>query len=284
MANGTRPPGLTEPTSGAVRRLAEPEDRLETGEPMGTISERLLASLDLPAREVSLRDVRMGLGYTAVQVDSGRVGVAYTFRPGPAAGCTVFREPRPLADRKAGEIAPFLASANPVEAALGLATLNAVANGRARGAVEADVLEALELRPSDEVAMVGHFEPLVAPLRRAVRRVRIFELAPRGDGVLPAEEAARGLPECQVALITSTTLLNHTLDGLLAAAGACRSVVLLGASTPLVPSAFRGTSVTHLSGVEVTDPGAILRVVSEGGGMRFFKGHVRKVVLPVPPS
>ena len=147
--------------------------------------------------------------------------------------------------------------------------------------MEADVLELLDLKPSDEVAMVGHFEPLVPPLRRAVRTLRIFELAPRAADVLESQEAFRWLPRCQVALITSTALINHTLDTLLEAARDCRQVVLLGASTPLLPAAFQGTPVTHLSGVEITDPERILRVVSEGGGMRFFKGHLRKVVLPV---
>lgn len=54
---------------------------------------------------------------------------------------------------------------------------------------------------------------------------------------------------------------------------------MLGPSTPLVPAVFAGTAVTLLSGVVVRDAGAVLRVVSEGGGMRLFKPHVRKVVL-----
>ena len=42
---------------------------------------------------------------------------------------------------------------------------------------------------------------------------------------------------------------------------------------------FDGTGVTLLSGVTVADPGAILQIVSEGGGMRYFKGAVKKVNL-----
>jgi hypothetical protein len=42
------------------------------------------------------------------------------------------------------------------------------------------------------------------------------------------------LPRCQVALLTSTSIINHTLENLLNAAHSCRDVTLLGASTPLV--------------------------------------------------
>ena len=114
-----------------------------------------------------------------------------------------------------------------------------------------------------------------------MRALRVFELGPKAEGIFPGEAAAEWLQRSDVALITSTALINGTLEGLLAAAGACREVVLLGPSTPLLPQVFAGTPVTHLSGVQVTDPDGLLRVVSEGGGMRSFRGLVQKVVLPV---
>ena len=99
-----------------------------------------------------------------------------------------------------------------------------------------------------------------------------------GD-LLPEKEAYRLLPQCQIAIITSTTLINHSVDRLLEAAKGCREVVLLGASTPLVREAFLNTPVTYLSGVVVREPDEILRIVSEGGGMRRFKNRIRKVNL-----
>ena len=89
------------------------------------------------------------------------------------------------------------------------------------------------------------------------------------------------LPRCQVALITATSIINHTLDGLLDAARGCRQVALLGASTPLLAEAFSTARVTMLSGVVVTAAEEVLRVVSEGGGMRQFSPHVRKVTMRV---
>ena len=68
-------------------------------------------------------------------------------------------------------------------------------------------------------------------------------------------------------------------DNILNAARLCREVVLLGASTPLISDAFAGTAVTFLSGVIITRPQEMLRIVSEGGGVRSFKNNVRKVNL-----
>jgi uncharacterized protein (DUF4213/DUF364 family) len=99
----------------------------------------------------------------------------------------------------------------------------------------------------------------------------------------PQEEAAAGLARCQIALITAASIVNHTIDGLLEAAGSCREVALLGASTPLVAEAFDTAAVTMLSGIVVMAPDEVLRVVSEGGGMRQFSPHVRKVTVRLKP-
>jgi uncharacterized protein (DUF4213/DUF364 family) len=226
-------------------------------------------------------DVRIGLGYTAVQMEDGATGVALTFRSN-GGGCTVFRGLRPIAGRPASDLLELLSSADPVEAAVGLACANALANRSDRQYNDGDVLDHLDLSPQDHVGMVGHFGPLVGPVRKKARRLTIFEQIEKPVGDLrPAAEASRVLPECQIALITATSIINHSVDDLLAAAGNCRTVVVLGASTPLLPGVFAGTPVSLVSGVVVTDPQAVLRVVSEGGGMRFFKPHIRKVNLPI---
>lgn len=248
------------------------------------IEERLLAHLAPAARGEGALDVRIGLGYTAVQLESGVAGLAYTFRPGPRGGCSVFGAAGPLAGRPASELIAWVLSSDPIEAAVGLATINALAARALTEPRAGDVLDALDLLPGDEVGMVGYFGPLVPELRRRVRALHVFERDPAGPDLLPEQAAHRWLPRCQVVLITSTAIINHTLGGLLDSAANCRQVVLLGPSTPLAPEVFRGTPVTLLSGVEVTNPAGVLRAVSEGGGMPGFRGHVRKLTVEVPGS
>ena len=85
------------------------------------------------------------------------------------------------------------------------------------------------------------------------------------------------LPGCQIALITSTSILNGTIDDLLCVTEGFREVVMLGPSTPLVPEVFQETPVSCLSGVIVVRPMEILQIVSEGGGTRYFHNAVDKV-------
>lgn len=246
------------------------------------IADELRTYLVSLAPEQRLYDVRIGLGYTAVMLDDGNVGVAYTFRENAATGCSAFMGLRPLAGRATTEILEYLGSGDPVECAVGLAVANALINRAGPDQREGGILELLPLEPADRVGMVGYFGPLVAPLDKRVRELVIFERnASRSERVLPAEEALEQLPHCDVALITSTALILGDLDRLLEAAAHCREVALVGASTPLAPEVLGSRGVTLLSGITVSDGPGILQVVSEGGGMGFFGKRIRKVNVRV---
>ena len=160
---------------------------------------------------------------------------------------------------------------------MGLATANALANVRPSQAIPGDVLNALRLSPSDKIGMVGYFMPLLRPLRAAVATVEIFEEQQSSNNeVFPSEAAYDRLSSCDIVLITSTSLINHSLDDLLEASQSCRDIVLLGSSTPLLHEAFQDTPITYLSGITINDSNGILQVVSEGGGTRLFKPYVTK--------
>jgi hypothetical protein len=248
-------------------------------------AQRLVAHLADAAQAATVQEVRIGLGYTAVALTDGRAGVAYTFRDLAQGGCSVFHGLRPLAGRLAADLVPLLESADAIEAGVGLACANALANRSGPGQQTGDILAHLEVGPDDDVAMVGHFGPLVSQLEARARSLTIFERVAAPTGRLrPREEATARIPSCPIVLITATALINHTLDALLDAARGCRQVAILGASTPLVPEVFAATGVTMLSGVVVTAADEVLRVVSEGGGMPQFGPHVRKVNMHVGRS
>lgn len=174
-------------------------------------------------------------------------------------------------------------SPSPVETAVGLATVNALVNADRPDAIAGDVLSALDLNPDDYVCMVGNFRPLVGPIRETVDRLDVFDdFEPHRDSdVLPPDAAYDRLPNCTAAVITATALLNGTMQSLLDAAGSSRAVAVVGSSTPMVPEAFSDTPVTLLSGMTVTDPDGLFRVIKEGGGTRRFRGLVKKWNIPL---
>ena len=242
---------------------------------------RIVECIEPRCRDLEVQDVRVGLGYSAVQLDDGRTGVAFTL--GKDAGCcSVFPGSLPLAGRPAGELLRFLESSILLEIVVGLATANAVANVKNARTTSGDVLEVLEVHPGDKVAMIGAFHTLIPTIEERGAKLHVFdEHEDSAAGVKPAHRAYDVLPACDIALITSTTLINGTIDGLLESAANCREVVLLGSSTPLLPEAFHGTPVTMLSGITIDGAAGIMRVVSEGRGTRFFKPFASKWNLPV---
>ncbi len=224
-------------------------------------------------------DVRVGLGYTAVQLDDGHCGLAYTFRNEIAEDCCVLREAGTLAGRPASALAEWAKSPDPGASAVGLATLNALI-GAPPHATQGDILTALEITSHDVIGMVGYFQPLAGPLRSRARALHVFERRPNAEsGVLPEAAAAPILPQCNIVILSATTLLNRTLDDLLVHCRNAREVAILGPTTPLLPALFAGRGVTLLAGVYVTDPNQVLRVVGEGGGARQLRTGTRKLTV-----
>jgi hypothetical protein len=238
----------------------------------------------LPAAGLhSVVDVRLGLGYTAVQLDDRRCGLAYTFRRELHEGCGVMSEAGTLAARRASDLAQWARSTDLLISAVGLATLNALIDVPP-AAIEADLLSELRVTSDDVVGMVGYFGPFIAPLRARGKALHIFERRLAGESeVLPESAAAELLPRCHVVILSATTLLNRTLDDLLACCRNAREVAIVGPSTPLLPAVFAPKGVTLLSGVQVVNGERVLRVVSEGGGTRQFGNAVRKLTVRCSP-
>lgn len=231
------------------------------------------------AAAAAVTEVRLGLGYTAVQLDHQRCGLAYTLRDDLPEGCGVISAAGTLQGRPATELAQWARSTNPLESAVGLATLNALIEAPP-AAMDADLLAELRVTQKDVVGMVGYFGPFIEPLRSRGKALHVFERRPANEaGVLPESAAAEILPRCQVVILSATTLLNRTLDDLLACCRNAREVAIVGPSTPLLPAVFADRGVTLLSGVQVVDGQRALRVVSEGGGTRQLGSAVRKLTL-----
>jgi hypothetical protein len=246
------------------------------------VKQRIIQKLLPAAERHTVCRVQVGLIYSAVQLDSGAVGVAYTFPGSRECREENAGERRPLAGAKASILLAGLGGADLLASTLGLATANALlADGPASpNARERDVLENLHIRKGDRVCMVGCFVPVLTSLNSREISVTAVEEIPK-PGSLPAQEAERLLPESQVAIITATSLINGTLDHLLELSRRCREVALLGPSTPLVPEVFFDTPVSCLAGIRVLESEKVLQSIAEGQGFRVFKRYVRKVNIPI---
>jgi uncharacterized protein (DUF4213/DUF364 family) len=243
------------------------------------IVDELLERLADKANGKIVRDVRLGLGYTAVVLDDGGCGLAYTFRDEAHEGCSVLQQAGTMSGRSALGMAALAKALDTVSASVGLATLNALIEPPPE-AFAADVRGLIRVRVGDVVGMVGHFAPLVGWFRQQGVRLHILERRPTVErDIHPEWTASILLPECDVVVITAASLVTRTIDGILEQCVKAREVAVLGPSTPLHPEVFAKRGVTLLSGVHVEDSAKLLRIVSEGGGTREFSTAVRKLTL-----
>jgi uncharacterized protein len=227
-----------------------------------------------------VRDVRIGLGYTCVELDDGSAGLACTPARSHSGSCTHLKRAGSLTGLTAGELLSGLESDYPLERALGLAVCNALNQRIDCRYMDEDSIALLDLREHDHVVMVGFFGPLVARIKATGCRLDIVERDAAKPGVIDPGQGLAALAQCDVAIITSTSIINNTVEELLSALRKTRSAVMLGPSTPLFPAAFAGTRITQLSGSHVMDREAVKMTVSQGGGTMLLKPHLRFVSLP----
>lgn len=245
-----------------------------------TIQKKIIDFL-LPFSEgLKIADVRIGLGYTSVRLDNGNTGLAWTAR-NQSGTCTHMNSAGTLAGSPAIELLTMLDKVpNPIARTIGLAAANALAAGLPRpDAEDEEVMDLIDVQSSDHVVMVGFFGPLMPALKKTGCRLDVLELRNDRPGTISPEEGREPLAACSVAIITATSIVTGTLDGLLADLGNPRAVVILGPSTFIRPEVFAETPVTHLAGAWVRNPAAVERIVSEGGGTMILRQYMDFVTV-----
>ncbi|HXV41537.1 MAG TPA: DUF364 domain-containing protein [Anaerolineae bacterium] len=217
------------------------------------------------------------LAITQNQQGERQAGLAATPAPGRVAGQSLFQYGSNLVESTSTlTLAQRACSSDPVEAAVGLATLNAFLRPDPNRLTQVDAADWLVTHGQGrKVALIGRF-PFIDELKPVVAQLWVLELSPQPGEYDPAA-APQLVPQADVVAITSSTLINQTLDGLLALARPEAKVMLLGPSTPLTPVLFE-FGVDLLSGVQVVDIEAALVSVAAAGNFQKMKG-VRRVTM-----
>jgi hypothetical protein len=242
---------------------------------MGVIDD-LLASLP----DGSVQDVVIGAYKTAVVVDRDgvrRCGLASTPRDNDHhyGGGPAIRGAGTLLSRSARDLSEMARSDSPAEAAVGIATVNALLQEHREHWEDLNAEDVIAVHGRDRrVALVGHF-PFVSRLREHVGTLWVLEAHPR-DEDLPVGMAGDIIPQADVLAITGTTLINHTYERLTALLQPDAFVIVLGPSTPLSPILFDHRADV-LSGAVVENVDAVLLAIRQGAN--FMQARQRGVRL-----
>jgi hypothetical protein len=223
--------------------------------------------LSLQGNNFQVRSVHTCVFWTAVITK--HCGLSSTFRDeGPSHDRGV-RDVGNLTRKRALELAEYAKSESLLEASIGMATINSMIDIDESRCIEKNALEIiLEKGQGKNVAIVGHF-PWIPKLREKVKNLWVLEQRLR-EGDLPAKQADRVLPQCEVVGITGTSFINHTLEGLL---NLCKEayVLLIGPTSPISPILFN-YGIDAVCGSKIIDPDQLIRSISEGATFKEVTG------------
>ena len=250
--------------------------------------------------QAMIERVVVGLFFTGVKLSTGHVGACATpIKSIPDAVCcpsSVHAMPFPgkMRGRPAAAFLDEVCQQDGCRRALGVAAMNALAalcweyRPHADVVIEVgiDAFDAADIRPGEMVVVVGAFIPFLRELKRRRRPYLVLEQDPATlkpeelPFYRPAEQAPSVVPQADVLLVTGTTLLNDTLDDILAAARPHARKVVVGPTVGLVPDAYLRRGCDVLGGIQVTRSDEFLDILAEGGsGYHFFGKAAQKIVL-----
>ncbi len=242
----------------------------------------------------------IGLFFTGVKLNNGAGGLCFTpIKTIPEAVCCpssarVMPASGKLRDRRAAEFLDELLSGNPLKKTMGIAVVNALSSvcWRKRPPEAYDILTGVDalddvVFPDDGfVVVVGALVPALRALKQRGKPFGILELDPSTlkkdemEFYVPFERAAEVAPKADHFIITGTTLINDTLEGLLAMRKPGAEIMVVGPTASMLPGAFFKRGVNELGGIAVTDADRVLDVIAEAGsGYHFFgKGAERTII------
>jgi uncharacterized protein (DUF4213/DUF364 family) len=221
----------------------------------------------LKGHDFPIKSVHTCVFWTAVI--SKHCGLSSTFRDeGPSHDRGV-RDVGNLIRKTALELAEYATSDSLLEASIGMATINSLIDIDESKCIEKNAFEIiLEKGQGKNVAIVGHF-PWIPKLKGRTKNLWVLEQRLR-KGDLPAEEADRILPQCEVVGITGTSFINHTLEGLLSLSKGAY-VLLIGPTSPLSPILF-DYGIDAICGSKIIDSDQLIRSISEGATFKEVTG------------
>ena len=178
----------------------------------------------------------------------------------------------------AGARTADVAAAHALRRTLGFAACNALSRTVMDGMGFAppratDSIGGIAPQTGDHVGMVGLFSPLLKQVTAAGARLTVIELNPdyagHYDGYRVTLDAAE-LEACNKVLSTSTILLNHTVDAMLAHCRRAERIVLIGPSAGCLPDPLFARGVTVVGGSWVTDHAGFIDALRRGDSWSAF--------------
>jgi uncharacterized protein len=209
--------------------------------------------------------------FMAIGLEGGATGISFVLLPDEKMEeYAALRSPA-FVGKNPREFALEFGNADPIKEMIGLASINAICQHVMREtdfAVDSatDSLGLLSVSSGDRVGMVGLFSGLIEPIKKAGADLVIIEkndLLIQKFPNLPITLDPTKLSLCNKILCTSTTILNNTLDEILAYCSPDAFVSVIGPTAGYLPDPLFARGVDVVGGRVVKNGSQFFQLLAE---------------------
>ena len=247
------------------------------------------------ANDLVISDVRIGVFLTAVLLSDGSTGVASTNNDALSNPYVKERDfgkfsPSKIKGQKVIEL--FNKSSNlKIIDTLKVAVLNAlssqiISKNNYRIIEETDPIDLIDLTHSKTISIVGAFQSYIKKVAATKNKLYVLELDENAlnedqkQFYIPADKFSEILPRSDIIIITGLTLVNNTIDKLLATISPAAKVIVTGPSSSMIPDILFKKGVNTVGGTRITNAELLFNLVSEAGtGFHLFKYCAEKYCI-----
>jgi len=242
----------------------------------------------------------VGIFFTGVKLTNGAAGVCFTPTGElPEAVCCPSSagrsfDPVKIKGIEVNSVLSALESTEPIKTATAIATLNALCAtcwgkglmGQYTMREGLDAQGVVRMPDGASVAVVGAIVPTLKTLKMRGGKWWVIEKDMRRlkdderRHFVPAHRSDEVVPQADVLIITGATLVNHTLEPILASAREGAEIAVIGPTASLFPERLFERGVRVVGGVWVKRPDALLDVLAAGGsGYHFLDSLATRIVM-----
>ena len=237
----------------------------------------------------TVKDLVVGISLIAVQLSDEAVGVSYVLRYALPPECGAFGYARNAIGMSAWDVAKWTVEGRDnIARSIGGAVLAAASQSLDIADDTDDKCHyGMDITPEDTVGMIGFIKPVAKVLEKQVKKLYVFDegvsLYEGNIRVCGMDQQPVLLPECTKMIITGSSTINGSIDGLLEMCANAQQIALVGSSTPMFPEGWKGTNVVSLAGSwwPKERKEDVFRIISQGGGIAQLKPIIRHKIAYV---
>lgn len=244
---------------------------------------------------LTISDVRIGVLLSAVLLSDGNCGVSSTLTDNLAHCDKKSRDygdfsPLKIKGQKVISLFETDKKSNLIDT-LKTAVLNAISSkllstSNYRIIENSDPIDLIDLSSKKTITIVGGFQTYIQKISESRNKLYVLELNENAlseeqkQFYIPAAQYAKILPSSDIVIITGLTLVNNTIDDLLASIAPKAKVIVTGPSSSIIPDILFENKVNIIGATRITDSDLLFSIVGEAGaGFHLFKYCAQKISI-----